>query len=178
MNNVRLIHVVGIVALVSSLSLSSCDLWNQLFPPSVVGTWRQDVSYTGVPSGYPTTFRFEFTFNADNTMESDLYVVPPGGTQYVLFDGSVRGTYSISKDVLTITVTEAYTVTDQATMTGSWSAASDTGEAQFSINGKTMTLTEDLDKNGQFDTSHPIEDTYPGGGGTVTDVTLTLTKVS
>lgn len=179
MKKLRFLYAAAIVVLGSSLGLSSCDLWNQLFPPNLVGLWRQDVTYTNVTSGYPTQFRFQFQFNADKTMEMDVYVVPVGGTQYVLFTGSQKGTYSVSNDIISITITELYTVTDQQTFAGTWSAMNESGTAQYSINGTTMTLTPDVDKNGQYDTTHPVESIYPGGGsGPTTDFTLTLQKVS
>ncbi len=167
------------ILLVGSPALSSCQLWYQVFPPSVVGTWRQDVTYTAAQAGSssnPTQFRFQLVLGSDNSIQFVVYVMQ--NSSYMLLSG-IKGSYTTSNDeILNITQTGAY-VFDYTTQTGQWVTTSGTGSAKYSILRDTMTLTVDYDTSGTYDTTHPITDTYPGGtGGPSTDITYTLTKVS
>lgn len=179
MKGLRFAYLATVVVLVAIVGIVSSCSSN---PSSIlVGTWRQDVTYSNVPSTYPSSFRFQFQFNKDNTWEMDAFVLPPGQTTgWVLFEGS-KGTYSVSGDIITATTTESYGPLSSLTTPSSWTPVSpaETSTAKYSCSGTTLILTEDINGDGQYDTSHPIQDTYPGGGtgGPTYDITLTLTKI-
>jgi hypothetical protein len=119
----------------------------------------------GYSSGNPLYFRFDWTFNADKSLEQVTYA-SSNGTTYDLVMG-------FKGKILAVEYTEQDTGGGYGVL-----ASPITGTASFTVSWDVMTLIQDTDGNEVYDSSHPITGTYPGGGGgPTTDITLTLQKM-
>lgn len=161
-----------VIIAVSSLVLGSCAFFDGLFGASpLLGSWAQQGSWSTTGGTYQA--KVEFIYQSQNSFVMNFYGYSSG---WVLTD-QTEGSYFVRSDIITMNATSQKSL-DQTTgaLVNDSSFTPETMNAKYSISGNTMTLTVDYNNDGVYDTTHTFANTFPSGGGPLTDLTYDLTK--